>query len=153
MMMGEFGTFLSCLTPTVRKDISAELGISSHFDTNAELVYKYIFIIKDLRNAIAHNSVVFDARFRRVDPSKAMKKTLEDTFNLQYVNFKTIGDYVVLILYYMQILHVSKRKQRSFIQTFRKITEKYQNNVSASVISTVIHPDLAVRLTILEKSI
>lgn len=153
MMMGEFGTFISCLIPAVRKDISAELGISAHFDTNAELVYKYIFTIKDLRNAIAHNSVIFDARFRRVDPSKAMKKTLEDTFNLPYINFKTIGDYVVLILYYMQILHVSKKKQRSFLSSFLKITEKYKASVSASVVSIVIHPELAWRLDVLNKSI
>lgn len=30
--------------------------------------------LKDLRNAIAHNDVVYDTRFRKIDASKSMKQ-------------------------------------------------------------------------------
>lgn len=69
MTMGDFGYLLSCLTFDVRDDISHRLGINISCDTERTLIYKYIYTIKDLRNAIAHNAVVFDTRFRNIDPT------------------------------------------------------------------------------------
>lgn len=76
MTMGDFGYLLSCLTFDVRDDISRHLGLNLSADTNRELIYKYMYTLKDLRNAIAHNAVVFDTRFRNIDPSRAMKQCL-----------------------------------------------------------------------------
>ena len=46
-------------------------------DVLNQLIYKYIYTLKDLRNAIAHNAVVFDTRFRNIDPTNAMKQCLK----------------------------------------------------------------------------
>ena len=48
----------------MRKKISRKIGINLSCDTNCTLVYKYVYALKDLRNAIAHNDVVYDTRFR-----------------------------------------------------------------------------------------
>ena len=72
MTMGDLGYLLSCLTYSVRDDISKRLSINVSCDTDRQLIYKYIYTLKDLRNAIAHNSVVFDTRFRNIDPTSAM---------------------------------------------------------------------------------
>lgn len=77
MTMGDFGYLLSCLTFDVRDDISKRLGLTVSCDTNRQLIYKYIYTLKDLRNAIAHNAVVFDTRFRNIDPTNAMKQCLK----------------------------------------------------------------------------
>ena len=74
--MGDFGYLLSCLTENVRKKISINIGLNLSSDTNYTLVYKYVYALKDLRNAIAHNDVVYDTRFRKIDPSKPMKQCL-----------------------------------------------------------------------------
>ena len=44
----------------VRDDISKRLSLNVSCDTDRQLIYKYIYTLKDLRNAIAHNAVVFD---------------------------------------------------------------------------------------------
>ena len=72
--MGDFGYLLSCLTQDVRRKISRNIGLNLSSDTNCTLVYKYVYTLKDLRNAIAHNDVVYDTRFRKMDPSKPMKQ-------------------------------------------------------------------------------
>ena len=77
MTMGDFGYLLSCLTFDVRDDISKRLGLTVSCDTNRQLIYKYIYTLKDLRNAIAHNAVVVDTRFRNIDPTNAMKQCLK----------------------------------------------------------------------------
>lgn len=60
MTMGDLGYLLSCLVYDVRDDISKRLGLNVSADTNRQLIYKYIYTLKDLRNAIAHNAGVFD---------------------------------------------------------------------------------------------
>lgn len=153
MMLGDFAQLLSCLTFDCREDISNKLGISLHRDTNRELVYNYLYAMKDLRNAVAHNDVIFDTRFRKMDPSSAMKSTLESEIGLPYVNFKTIGDYLILTCYYLKLLKVQKTEINAFIRDFEKITAEYKRSVNPAVSAIVIHPDSAGRIAILKKYI
>lgn len=153
MTMGDFGYLLSCLTYDVRDDISKRLGLNISSDTNRELIYKYIYTLKDLRNAIAHNAVVFDTRFRNIDPNNAMKQCLKFEMGLPYVNFKTIGDYIILCCYYMKLLRVSKTEIKIFIRAFEKIVERYRKSVNSNVAAIVIHPDVSFRMNILKNYI
>ena len=148
--MGDFGFLLSCLTWDVRDDISQRLGLNVGCDTNRELIYKYIYALKDLRNAIAHNSVVFDTRFRNITPSKPMMNCLKYDIGLPYVNFKTIGDYIILMCYYLKLLKVPNIEIKAFIREFEKITDDYVHSVNPTVVSIVIHPDLVSRINILK---
>lgn len=152
--LGDFGYLLSCLTYDTRDAISKNLGLNVIVaDTNRELIYNYIYTLKDLRNSIAHNAVIFDTRFRKIDPTPAMRQCLKDEFNLPYVNFKTLGDYLILVCYYLKLLKVSKTEIKGFIRDFEHITEDYKNSVSVQVSSIVIHPDLSQRIEILKNSI
>ncbi|MDD6401439.1 MAG: Abi family protein [Lachnospiraceae bacterium] len=150
MTMGDLGYLLSCLTYDVRDDISKRLGLNVASDTDRQLIYKYIYTLKDLRNAIAHNSVVFDTRFRNIDPNSAMKQCLKLEIGLPYVNFKTIGDYIILMSYYMKLLNVSKTEIKAFIRDFEKITDNYKASVNSNVAGIVIHPDLTARMNIMK---
>ena len=153
LTLGDFGFLLSCLVYDVRDDISHRLGLNVAADTNRQLVYKYIYTLKDLRNAIAHNSVVFDTRFRNIDPTRAMKRCLEQEIGLPYVNFKSIGDYVILMCYYMKILGITKTEIKAFIRDFERITDEYRNSVKQSVATIVIRSDLLHRMVILKNYI
>lgn len=153
LTMGDFGYLLSCLTMDMREKISREIGINLSCDTYRELVYKYVYTLKDLRNAIAHNDVVYDTRFRKIDPSKPMKQCLILEMGLPYINFKTFGDYIILICYYLKLLKVSKTELKAFIREFEKITQEYKNSVNSNVSAVTIHPDLTSRMAILKNSI
>ena len=153
LTLGDFGFLLSCLTFNVRDDISRRLGLNLSADTNRQLVYKYIYTLKDLRNAIAHNSVVFDTRFRNIDPTRAMKRCLEQEIGLPYVNFKSIGDYIILMCYYMKLLSATKTEIKAFIRDFEKITDEYRNSVDSSVANIVIRTDLSARMNALKNFI
>ena len=153
LTLGDFGFLLSCLTFDVRDDISRSLGLNLSADTDRKLVYKYIYTLKDLRNAIAHNSVIFDTRFRNFDPSKAMKRCLEQEIALPYVNFKSIGDYIILMCYYMKLLGITKTEIKAFVRDFEKITDEYHNSVNSAVANIVIREDLPSRMATLKKFI
>ncbi len=154
MTLGDFGYLLSCLTFDVRNDFSKRLGLDDiSVDSNRQLIYKYIYTLKDLRNAVAHNSVVFDTRFKNINPTKSMKLYLKNKIGVPYINFKTIGDYIILICHYLKLLRVSKNEIKLFIREFEKITIDYQKSVNFNVSSIVIHPDTFSRMEILKKYI
>ena len=69
---------------------------------------------------------------------------------LPYINFKTIGDYIILICYYLKLLKVTKTEIKIFIREFEKITKEYENSVNSGVSRITIHPDLTSRMTILK---
>jgi len=153
MSLGDFGFLLSCLIYYIRDDISHRIGFNVSSDTNRQLVYKYIYTLKDLRNAIAHNSVVFDTRFRKIDPTRAMKRCLEQAIHLPYINFKSISDYVILICFYLKMLGTSKKEIKAFIHDFEKVTNEYKNSVQANVANIVIRSDFSTRMNILKNYI
>ncbi|MBR4474285.1 MAG: Abi family protein [Oscillospiraceae bacterium] len=154
MTLGDFAFLLSCLTFDARDSISKKLGMhNGAIDTNRELIYNYLYTLKDLRNAIAHNSVVFDTRFRKIDPSKAMRLNLQHEIKLPYVNFKTLTDYLILVCYYLKNMKVSKTEIKAFIREYERILSEYQASVSPAVSAIVIHPDTANRLTALKNYI
>lgn len=153
LSMGDFGTLLSCLNIVTRENISREIGLNLSSDTNRELIYKYVYAIKDLRNAIAHNDVIYDTRFRRIDSSKAMSKCLMNEFKISYANFKTIVDYIILVCYFLKLLHVPKTEIKSLIRDFEKITEEYKNSVNGAIASITVHNDLQIKLRALKSHI
>lgn len=118
--------------------------------TMGDFGYLLSCLTYDVRDAIAHNSVVFDTRFRNIYPTPAMKQCLKNEIKLPYVNFKTIGDYIILICYYLKMLKLSKTEIKAFIRSFEKLTDNYKTSVNSAVAAIVIHPDLAARLNILK---
>ena len=131
---------------------SNRLPFTSYNEINATIQYD-TYALKDLRNAIAHNDVVYDTRFKKMDPSRPMKQCLILEMGMPYINFKTIGDYIILICYYLKLLKVSKTEIKSFIREFEKITREYEASVNPNVSAITIHPDLFSRLSILKNDI
>ena len=82
-----------------------------------------------------------------------MKQCLILEMGLPYVNFKTIGDYIILVCYYLKILKMSKTEIKTFIREFEKITKEYKASVNINVSAITIHPDLTSRMTILKSFI
>lgn len=153
LTMGDFGYLLSCLTFDMREKLSRNIGINLSCDTNRVLVYKYVYTLKDLRNAVAHNDIIYDTRFRKLDPSRPMKQCLIQEIGVPYINFKTLGDYVILICYFLKLLYVSKTEIKAFIRDFEKLTDIYVQSVNANIANITLHKDLYSRMSILKNSI
>ena len=82
-----------------------------------------------------------------------MKECLRQEFSLPYVNFKTIGDYIILMCYYLKLLRVPKTEIKAFIREFEKITADYLKKISDNVAAVVVHPDQAFRMAKVKSSL
>ena len=110
----------------------------------SQILYQFLTFTQNLKRS---------PRFKKMDPSRPMKQCLILEMGMPYINFKTIGDYIILICYYLKLLKVSKTEIKSFIREFEKITREYESSVNPNVSAISIHPDLFSRLNILKNSI
>lgn len=151
LSFGEFGHFVSCLNKNCRIDISKKLGIRPTDDTNAMMPQRLIYTIKDLRNAIAHNDVVFDTRFRTGEINKQVGHAISNVTGINNLTFGTITDYLILVIYQLKLLHVSKTEMKRIISRFEDIVEKLRSNIPINIFNQIIHTDNRSKIILLKK--
>lgn len=109
------------------------------YDTSAKLTESIIYLLKDLRNAVAHNDVIFDTRFRTGNVKKTLINALSHDCQVQNITFNTITDYVILISFILKQLGVSKTEIQKMITDFHNIKETYRSKIPYSIYSKIIH--------------
>lgn len=136
--LGEFGNLISTLELNVRRDISRDLGLNVAFDSAGILVQSIIFSLKDLRNAIAHNNMVFDTRFKERNVNKLLIKAIEDDTKVKGLLFNCITDYIILVLYILKKLDKNNKKIVKNINDFIKCAENLEKNIPRSIYDQII---------------
>lgn len=144
--LGEFGNLLQCANIYARKDISKLLKLNAADDADGKLTEFCVFLIKDLRNSVAHNNIVFDTRFKGHSISNRIKNYLEKETGITGISFDTIVDYIVLLTYILKHCGKSKTELRVFIRQFEQTYEKLRASVPVTIYSKIIHTDTRAKL-------
>ena len=106
-----------------------------------------------LRNAIAHNDVVFDTRFRTNKIDRQVCNAISNATNVPNLNFETITDYLVLIVYLLSLLRISKNDSKRLISSYIECTERLRKAIPANVYSQIIRTDNSSKVVALRKFI
>ncbi len=141
--LGEFGSFVSCLRETTRKSISKSIGFHQGCDTNGRLPQITIYTIKDLRNAVAHNEVIFDTRFRTGQISHSLLTCIKESTDAGSVDLNHISDYILLITYLLKLFDTPKTELIRFIKDFEHFCETLRKQIPISIYSKIIPTDIA----------
>lgn len=136
--LGEFGNLISTLKLDIRKDISRDLGLNISFDSKGILVQSIIFALKDLRNAIAHNNVVFDTRFRERNINKTLVKVIENDTSVQDLSFNNITDYIILVSYILKKLDKNNKEIINDITDYLKYTNTLKRSIPTNIYDQII---------------
>ncbi len=153
LSLGEFGKFVSCLNWHCRANLSANLGIPACYDTGALLPQRLIYITKDLRNAIAHNDIIFDTRFKSNHTNNQIAKVIEAMVGIKGLRFDTIVDYLILLIFQMKLIKVSRTDMKHVVGDFDEIVQKLRRSIPMNIYSRIIHTDYKVKLAMLKKYI
>ena len=153
LSLGEFGHFVSCLNIQCRQAISERIGIRKSDDSNGMMPQRLIYATKDLRNAIAHNDVVFDTRFRTSRIDKQVCNAISNATGVTGLSFETITDYLVLVVYLLSLLRISKNDLKRLISSFVECTEKLRKSIPISVYNQIIRTDNNSKIKALRKFI
>lgn len=127
---GDLGKFLSCLTEEMRVNICKAVKIyDSRFSPN--ILTNSVYLLKDLRNAVAHNKVIFDCRFK----TNRLNKELRQFFNRHLlvdvdITFQSITDYILTICYFLKSLEFANCEISTFFNEYKKIIFELKNDNS-----------------------
>lgn len=141
LSLGEFGNFVSCLNKNVKISISKELKFPVQFDSDGSLTEKIVFTLKDLRNAVAHNDIVFDTRFKNAQIDKRLSNAINIDTSIRDISFKTITDYIILIAYVLKKLCVNKSEILKFLMDYKKIVESLRKEIPIDIFNKIIFTD------------
>lgn len=151
--LGEFGNFVACLNTNIKLSLSSDLGLRPNDNQNGALLHKLIFVIKDLRNAIAHNEVVFDTRFKSNSIANATKRAVANATGIYSVDFESIVDYYALIVYMLSLIRIPKTELKRYVKDFEEIIESLKKQVTGSIFDMIVHTDYTRKLAGLKRYI
>lgn len=125
--LGELASFIECLNNDTKAKLSQNLGINDkRWGENKMFLPDHLDLIRNLRNAIAHNNPVFDCRFQKGKVKTTITKHLESTLAIKNLTFQSLTDYVLLLAYYMERLRFSKTDIQNFVLQYQKLVNDYK---------------------------
>jgi len=152
--LGDYGKFLLCLNTSTRIKLEDKIGIKDiSTDTDGSMLPKHVFILKELRNAIAHNSIIFDCRFKNIGIRNTIIAQLCVKTGVNNISFNSIIDYLVLIVYYQKNLGETNKKMRLVIRNVIRIVNKFKQNINKSTFDKILGTDVYNKLISIENYI
>lgn len=138
MMLGDFAEFLQCLNKDAREKVSSALDMKVSYDTNYQLVANALFTIKALRNATAHNNIVFDARFKDRDANKNIIKWVEMETGIINVKFEYFSDYIALIVCLLKHVQYPKRMLIKFLKEYEECVNDLYRELPLPIYNKIV---------------
>ncbi len=151
--MGDLGSFASSLDLTIKKNISLSLNLYQPMDTDGLVAEKMIYTLKDLRNAIAHNNIIFDTRFKNSNIDNVIGNMIRQESRVNNIDFNSIFDYFALIVYLMEKLKVTKTEIKNLIKNFKNEVSSFESKVNTADFFKIFHSSYHQKLTDLENYI
>ncbi|MFF3025663.1 Abi family protein [Gottfriedia sp. NPDC057948] len=141
--LGVFGFFLQCLNQDTRIAITEDLGMhSTSHNQNGRILEDIIFLIKELRNAVAHNSVVFDCRFKKTTPPARLKEYIQSATGIANIMFDNIIDYLIIVIFLLKKLGIPKTDLKRIVRNFSTESEKLRSEIPVSVHTSIMGSNL-----------
>lgn len=138
LSLGEFGTLFDCASTNVKLYVSKIMKLPTHLDSDGLITKFFIFTIKDLRNAIAHNNVIFDTRFKTGNIDKRLKKLLEKEIGIVNIDFKYIDAYVIMIVYFLRKMGETKTMCKQFVASYKQQTENLRKELPIGICNKIL---------------
>lgn len=153
LTLGEFGTLYDCACTNVKLYVSKIMKLPTHLDSDGLNTRFFIFTIKDLRNAIAHNNVIFDTRFKTGEIDQRLVTLLESEVGISNIDFKYMDAYVIMITYFLRKMGETKTACKQFLSSYQQQTEYLRNELPISIYNRVLGTQHRTNMKVLQNFI
>ena len=149
--MSDLASFFECLNESNRELILAQLdALDISLDTSRNLLSTMLYTLKSLRNCIAHNSIIFDARFKDRNINTVLKKWLEKETNIQNITLYSIIDYIIIVCCLLKRVDFASNRAKILLEDFKKQNEILQNNVASKVYGQIVQRNVIQKIQALD---
>lgn len=100
-----------------------------------------------LRNATAHNNIVFDARFKDRNANKNITKWVEAETGITNVTFDYFSDYIALIICLLKHVQYPEKMLIKFLEEYEECTNELYNSLPLPIYNKVVATGIKGKLT------
>lgn len=141
--LGNLVFFTRCMNSTFKIKIAKDLNLYlESFKKYEDIVAILIDCLKGLRNAIAHNGVLYDCRFKDSNVGKQLTEYFNIKMHVKNLNFDRITDYLAVIILISASLGYNKTELRKIVKAFESNLNELRHNLNTSTYDKVIGTDV-----------
>lgn len=138
LSLGEVETIFKDSVFDVRDAVSNAFGIEKKDDTNRDYLVAIMKQLRHLRNAVAHNDIIYDTRFKQNDASKSVYALFQRFGGLPSFKCESIFEYFVLLAWFMKQLKCDNEEIKSFLRSYEKATDDYKKRIPQTILKITV---------------
>ena len=142
--------FFSCANSDVKLYTSATLHLPSNLDADGKITEYIIYELKDLRNAVAHNNIIFDTRFKDRKISPVLKKWVEKETGIQNITLYSLIDYIIIVCCLLKRVDFSGTRALTLLNKYKEENQRLQNSVASEIYDHIIQNNVPAKVVGLE---
>ncbi len=151
LYLSDLASFFSCLNTIDRERILAELNmLDISIDTKRELLTSMLFTLKALRNSVAHNSVIYDTRFKDRAISPVLKKWAEKETGIQNISLYSIIDYIIILCCLLKRIDFTGVRAKNLLKVYKTENVSLQKSVSPAIYNMLFQQNVTAKIALLE---
>lgn len=150
--LGQFGRFVELLDPKIKLRISEELQIPVSYNSDGKMLSSIIYLLRDFRNSVAHNGVVFDCRYRgNRGVDQTLCNWLHHATSVPGIRFDSLIDDITLIMALMKNLRFKKTLLYATSRRLYMIDNELQREIGKEPYFKIFSTDTQKKLIALDK--
>lgn len=151
LYLSDLASFFECLNETMRETILIQLDMFDiSTDTNRNLLSSMLYTLKSLRNAVAHNSIIFDTRFKDRKINSVLKKWTEKETGIQNITLYSLIDYIIIVCCILKRIDFSNTRAKNLLEQYKVQNSILQSAVTPNIYNQIIPLNVASKITALE---
>jgi len=151
MYLSDLASYFECLNKAIREKILKQLDMYDiAIDTNSNLLSSMLYTLKALRNAVAHNAIVFDTRFKDRKVNKVLKKWVESETGIQNVTLYSLIDYIIVVCCILKRIDFNGTRATRLLEKYKEENQKLQHSVTPDIYSQIIQQNVTNKISALD---
>ena len=152
--LGYLGNFYKCLNNQIKTEVNKRMKtLGTRVNQDGNELSNIIFLLKDLRNSVAHNSIIFDCRFKKANINISVTRYIEEMTGVLNVRFNHITDYFVLLAFLLKQLGVDKSEIQQLIKDLKVSADNLYQKVPHQAYAQIMGSDFRTKIYSLEQFI
>ena len=106
--------------------------------------------IRDRRNSVAHNNIIFDTRFKDRKISPVLKKWVEKETGIQNITLYSLIDYIIIVCCLLKRVDFSGTRALTLLNKYKEENQRLQNSVASEIYDHIIQNNVPAKVVGLE---
>ena len=147
LYLSDLARFFECLNTSARTTILGELDmLDCAIDSNKKLLSYVLYTLKALRNAVAHNNIVFDTRFKDRNVSKILKRWVEKETGINNITLYSLVDYIIVLCCVLKRVDFSNGRASRILDRYEDLNRNLKDRVTPVIYNKIVSSNVSAKI-------